>query len=125
MVDSTTRERRNELIDEYFAATDAATFDEFHDLFAEDITYTAMGQTVEGVGETIDWYENKLAMEDTFHHYDTRIHGDDISVAFGQFGGEMPDGTCFEALGLDLFEFNETTSEITSLTIFTALPPRV
>jgi ketosteroid isomerase-like protein len=125
MLDEASREARNELIDDYLEAVDAEEFERYREMFAEDVTYAAMGQTIEGIDAMIEWYENSLVLSDMFHDYPNRIHDETGSVAFGEFGGTVPGGEEMSARAIDLFEFDEDNTEITKMVVYTALPPQM
>jgi hypothetical protein len=123
MLDTTHRTARNELIDAYLEWVDEMAFERYREIFATDVTFSAMGTTVEGIDSMIDWYETSLSAMNTVHDYPNRVHNEDVSIAYGDFSGDLPDGTRVEARGLDLFAFDEDTSEITKLVVYTDLQP--
>ena len=125
MIDSDRRDARDELIDAYLEAVDAHEYDRYRDLFAEDVTYSAMGETVHGIDAMIEWYEAFIGTADIYHDYPNRIHTDEPSIAHGEFGKlDGPDGG-FTSRGLDIFEFDEDETEMTKLVVYTDLPPDI
>lgn len=113
------RTDRDTLIDHYFELVDAESYDRFGEVFHDDIAFYGPGAELKGLKATIDWYENRLTVEDPTHDVTRRVHGDTASVCEGWLTGYVPGEGPLEGGFVDVLEFDDEASEITRFAIYT------
>lgn len=118
------RETRNRMIDEYLSAVDSEEFERYREIFDADVEFISMGDTAHDIEAMIDWYES-LGMTNFRHDYGNRVHDGSVSIAYGNFRGDLSNDASIEGKGLNLFEFNDDETAITKMIIFTSLKPHV
>lgn len=109
---------RNELIDAYFNAMDADNLDLVLPVLADDFLYQSLSGDLEGASGLRHYAEEVRSLSNSTHDVTLRIHGDGASVAEGIVSGETPDGDRTEANFCNVFEFDESDSEITRLAVY-------
>lgn len=108
---------RNELIDAYFDAMDAADLEILRPVLAEDFVYESLSGDFEGVDGIETYLEDVRGLSNTTHEITSRVHGEDASVAEGVVTGESEDGRV-ESGFCDVFEFDGGDERITRIGVY-------
>ena len=97
---------RDDLIDTYYAAVDAADYDRMLTAFAEDVEYRYPGEgTMRGHADVRTFFEERRETRETTHEVVRRIHGEDATACEGRITGKRGE-TPFEGAYVGVFEFD-------------------
>lgn len=108
---------RNELIDAYFDAMDAADPELLRPVLAEGFVYESLSGEFEGIDGFETYLEDVRGLSNSTHEVTLRVHGEDASVAEGVVTGESEEGTV-EADFCDVFEFDENEAGLTRIGVY-------
>jgi len=113
-------DQRDELIETYFAALDAESFDVLEDHLAAGFTYVHPDTTVEGIEGMRSFFEQR-APQDTSHERHRTMHAAAASVVEGRITGELADGTPREGFFCDVFDFDDGEEQLTRVAVYPRL----
>lgn len=113
-------EKRDDLIETYFAALDAESFDRLEDHLAAGFTYIHPDTTVETIDGMRRFFDQRAA-QDTSHEIHRTLHAADGSVVEGRITGELADGTPREGYFCDVFDFDDGEDRLTRVAVYPRL----
>lgn len=108
---------RNEMIDAYFDAMDAADLSIVRPALADDFVYESLSGELEGFEGLQTYMEELRGLSDTEHRIGLRLHDDAASVAEGTVSGEN-DGESVEADFCNVFEFADGDEAISRISVY-------
>lgn len=114
------RERRNQLIDAYFAAMDNDDFGLVEPAISESIQFESAKSSVSSLEEFREYTEKNRMISDSVHQVKRRIHAETASVCEGNVRAQSPDAP-IEGAFCDVFEFDDDVEHITSISVYTRI----
>lgn len=112
---------REQLTEAYFRAMDEEQFETFEDVLTSDVSYRTDGMELEGSDEVREVFESGQFSNAT-HEVRRRVHGEDVSICFGNYSADVSGSGHVEGAFADAFEFDEETEKIERITIYTREP---
>jgi ketosteroid isomerase-like protein len=112
-------ERRDELIDAYFAALDEEDFSLVEPHLAADVTYKSVGiEPLDGPEGVRRYFEELRPFGGTVHEVENRMHAENGSAAEGRVTGEH-EGESIDTAFCDVFEFDDEEERLTRVVVYT------
>jgi len=111
------KRERDQLIDQYYAALDEASYEVILEIFTEDVLVEYSIGDLAGVDEAIHYYREQRRIRDTNHRIDRRIHADDVTICEGTATGEIEDGPMRKYFA-DFFEFDADCGRIDHVSVY-------
>jgi ketosteroid isomerase-like protein len=112
-------DRRDELIDAYFAALDEHDYSLVEPHLAPDVIYKSVGpDALHGPDGVKRYFEELRPFAGTVHEVENRMHSENGSAAEGRVTGEH-DGESLDTGFCDVFEFDEEEAHLTRIVVYT------
>ena len=112
-------QRRDELIDAYFAALDEDDYSLVEPHLAPDVTYKSVGlEALSGPEGVKRYFEELRPFAGTVHDVENRMHSENGSAAEGRVTGEH-EGTSLDTGFCDVFEFDDDEEHLTRIVVYT------
>ncbi|MFC7157147.1 nuclear transport factor 2 family protein [Halomarina halobia] len=115
-----TRERRDQLIDAYFAAMDNDNFELVEPAISENIRFESASGSVSSLEGFREYTEESRMISDSVHEVTRRIHAENASVCEGNVRGQTPEGP-IEGAFCDVFEFDDDEERVTRISVYTRM----
>lgn len=113
-------DKRDQLIDAYFAALDAEDFEQLEPHLAAEFRYVHPDTVADGIDGMRAFFDER-ARQDTTHEIHRRLHADGASTVEGRITGELADGTPREGHFCDVFDFDATDDHLTRVAVYPRL----
>jgi ketosteroid isomerase-like protein len=110
--------KRRELVEQYFSALDAESYDELRPVFDQEAEYLYPDENpITGLDNIVTFFRERRPTGGTDHEVTRWVHNEDVTVAEGHVTG-MNQGIPFEGYFCDVVEFDAEEDSVTSIAVY-------